>query len=69
MGNLDELATTKLAARAGIDRVTAWRWLTGRARPSRLALARLATLGITLQLPPPRKDDAGPGNEDAETRR
>ena len=69
MGNLDELATTKLAAKAGIDRVTAWRWLTGRARPSRLALARLAALGITLQLPPPRTPDVSSGDEAADARR
>jgi hypothetical protein len=56
MSNRSERAeSTRVAQAAGVDRVTAWRWLTGKARPSRLALGRLDQVGILLHLPPPRK--------------
>jgi transcriptional regulator with XRE-family HTH domain len=53
----------ELARLTGLNISTTWRWLIGRTRPSKLALARLAERGVTLQLPPlqrPRKRRARP---------
>jgi transcriptional regulator with XRE-family HTH domain len=56
MGNARiEMATTKLATQTGVHRATVWRWRSGKTRPSRLALARLDELGVTLPLPPKRR--------------
>jgi transcriptional regulator with XRE-family HTH domain len=53
------LRASQLAKATGVDRVTAWRWLAGHSRPSRLALARLHQLGIAFQ-PPPAKPRPAP---------
>jgi transcriptional regulator with XRE-family HTH domain len=55
MGDLREARVLELAEQTKVHRATVWRWLSGRARPSPLAMARLAQLGVVLELPPPRR--------------